>query len=271
MMNPKAGFTLIEILVVILVVAIIGGLGARFITQPVQSYMDQTRRARLIDAAEMALRRMQRDIRLALPNSLRVSADGQYLELLHTVDGGRYRAESGGAGTDILQFTAVDSSFDVLGSLRATPAVGSGIAIYNLTASGSSGNAYLPLADNMIFVAAGSTPTHLNLDLSTNPTFVYARSSPFQRFFVVDGPVSYACESGQLNRYSGYSRRAAQPVTSGTFGVSPALVATSVAACNFSYVPGVSQRAGLVTLQLSLSESGESLTLLHQVHVVNAP
>ncbi|MDQ7073061.1 MAG: hypothetical protein Q9N32_05720 [Gammaproteobacteria bacterium] len=35
---------------------------------------------------------MQRDIRSALPNSIRISADGKTLELLHTINGGRYRA-----------------------------------------------------------------------------------------------------------------------------------------------------------------------------------
>ncbi len=269
-MKCAGGFTLIEMLVVILVVAIVGGLGVRFLTQPAESYVAQTRRAQLIDSAEMAMRRMQRDIRQALPNSLRVAGSGRYLELLHTVDGGRYRAESGGPGSDILDFSVADSSFDVLGSLRAVPAVGSGIVIYNLTASGSSGNAYLPLADNLIPLAAGSTVDHLNLDLSANPTFRYSRPSPFQRFFVVDGPVTYACNAGQLNRYSGYTRSATQPVTSTALG-GRALVTDFVGSCDFSYTPGVSQRAGLVTLRMTLTDAGESVTLLHQVHVVNAP
>lgn len=267
-MCAQRGFTLVEVVVVILVIGVLGALGARFITQPAESYVAQTRRAQLVDSAESALRRMQRDVRLALPNSLRVGGGGQYLEMLETSDGGRYRAETDGAGADILDFSTADTGFDVLGGLRAAPAAGAGIAIYNLTASGASGNAYLPGADNMVPAAVGSTTAHVNLDLSANPAFQYARPSPFQRFFVVDGPVTYACEGGRLNRYSGYASGALQP-TPPAGGV--ALVTDYVDQCAFSYTPGVSQRAGLVTMRLTLADAGESVTLLHQVHVVNAP
>ena len=50
-----------------------------------------------------------------------------------------------------------------------------------------------------------------------------------------------------------------------------ALVTRGNLNCAFAYDPGVGQRGGLVMLQLSLSEAGETINLLHQVHVVNAP
>jgi hypothetical protein len=43
---------------------------------------------------------------------------------------------------------------------------------------------------------------------------------------------------------------------------------------NFSNMSGTTQRAGLVTMSLTLSNSPEpldSITLLHQVHVQNVP
>jgi len=64
------GFTLIELIVVIVIVGILSALGGQFIVAPVTGYVDLSRRARLVDQAEMALRRMQRDIRHALPNSI---------------------------------------------------------------------------------------------------------------------------------------------------------------------------------------------------------
>jgi len=53
---------------------------------PVRAYVDSARRGELSDVADTALRRMARDIRTALPNSLRVSTSGStfYLELLQT-------------------------------------------------------------------------------------------------------------------------------------------------------------------------------------------
>lgn len=103
------GFTLIELVVVIAIGAIVVSFMAMFIVRPVQAYGDQTRRAELVDAADSALRFMARDLRGALPNSIRVADDGAIvaLELLATLDGARYR--DGGPLADSateLDFTA---------------------------------------------------------------------------------------------------------------------------------------------------------------------
>ncbi len=264
--RSETGFTLIEMIVVIVIVGILAVLGGRFIVAPVTGYVDLARRTRLVDQAEMALRRMQRDIRHALPNSIRIDASGQYLEMLTTVDGGRYRRyqDPGVGGDDILDFSSVDTGFDVLGPLSQVPVAGQSLVIYNISPTGLTGNAYAASPDNTAVIGAGSSLIHVAL----NPGFNFTNTSPFQRFFIVNQPVSYACEGGVLNRYEGYGIAVAQPAPPASV---PALVTRGVTGCNFSYDPGASQRAGLVTLRLTLAEEGEVITLLHQVHVVNVP
>ncbi|MDB4470801.1 prepilin-type N-terminal cleavage/methylation domain-containing protein [Deltaproteobacteria bacterium] len=262
-----SGFTLIELIVVITIVGIIAYAGTDMISKPVRGYVDLARRIRLVDQAEMAMRRMQRDIRHALPNSLRIDGTGKYLELLNTTEGGRYRrfADPNPGGDDILDFTQPDTSFDVLGSLTNLPDPATDrLVVYNFSASGNSGNAYDSVSQNSSAIA-GATADSISLPA---PGYQFQHMSPYQRFFVVDGPVTYACEGTQLNRYAGY------PIASGQLtppGGTPAQVTGNVNGCSFRYAPGASQRAGLVTLELSLTEAGETITLLHQVHVVNAP
>src|SRR5699024_3808677 len=86
----QRGLTLIEAIIVMVITGIIAAVVAVFIRAPVQGYVDSVQRAELSDVADTALRRMTRDLRRALPNSVRISTDGQAVEFLLTKSGGRY-------------------------------------------------------------------------------------------------------------------------------------------------------------------------------------
>lgn len=254
------GFTLVELVVVIVITGLLAAMGGMLISTPFQGYVDLSRRAELVDAADNSLHRMQRDIRQALPNSIRLSSAGsvKYLELLHTVDGGRYRA----AGGDILDFTLADSSFDVLGLLDAVPGAGLQLVVYNIAATGNGGNAYF--GDNRTAVTGGTLTSVAFAPLQ------FPLQSPYQRFFLIDQAISYVCDlsAGTLMRYAGYAITDPQPTTGLGTG---SLLANHVSACAITYSGGSSQRAGLVTLQLALADQGETISLLQQTHVDNAP
>ena len=69
----QRGFTLVEAIIVIVITGILAVVAARFIDRPIQQYLDLGRRAELADGANSAIRRMSRDLHLALPNSIRQS------------------------------------------------------------------------------------------------------------------------------------------------------------------------------------------------------
>lgn len=269
--RPQTGFTLIEFIIVIVISGIVASMTASIITLPINAYVDSARRATLTNSAESALQRMQRDIQAALPNSIRVSADGQSLELIHIVDGGRYRSKlANDASGDILDFTMADTSFDVLGSLLNITNITMGsdsIVIYPLASTGN--NAYA--GDNTAVISNSTTANHIVFS-----SFQFPLKSPQRRFFVIDGPISYHCdttlllpENKVLIRYQGYTIQASQPTPPSSGG---AIQSNYISACNFTYNSGSSSRSGLVSLNLTLTDdAGESIRLVHQVHVSNQP
>lgn len=255
------GFTLIEIITAIVIVGILAPMMVEVISRPVRSYFDLQRRTNMVDNVETALRLMQRDIRRALPNSIRIANAGGTLELLHTSGGGRYRAKLAADGSgNILDFTGADSSFDIIGNLQSSPQ--GQLAIYNL------GNAITDAYSGNNRSAIANSSTVNRIDLSAAKQFPL--QSPQQRFFIIDTPITYRCSNGNLLRYDGYSITASQ--ADPPSGVTGQLLTNKVSACSFSYSSSTASRSGLVTLRLTLTDaSGESSRLIQQIHVDNSP
>jgi len=268
------GFTLIELVVLLVISGVLASISSGFITMPAKAYIDLSRRAALVDTAELALRRMQRDIRRALPNSIRITAGGSTIEMLHSVDGGRYRRKKAGDGSgDVLEENTADSSFDVIGTLDNFSAVDTAndqLVIYNIGAG--LGNAYRSSgSNNRATLTSSSSATSIHFSSKQFPWY-----SPQQRFFIIDTPVTYRCDTTPaaaknrtLRRYDQYAISQIQqdppPVTG-------KIQANYLSACNFSYQQGTASRSGLVTVELMLTDdSGESVRLLHQIHVDNLP
>jgi MSHA biogenesis protein MshO len=294
------GMTLVELIIVITISGIVATMLAMFIVRPMEGYQAQVRRAALVDAAESALQRMTRDIHRALPNSVRVDATGQIIEMLDTLDGARYRAGPGVLGTNNhttsaswLTIGAADSSFNILGRFRvieaqygglppAAASAGWRLAIYNLGVPTADAYADAGGAGARVITDAG-----INISLDQDEwritpvagSFRFHWASPYQRVFVVDTPITYICApgpAGTITRFQNYTIAAAQPTNPAAAplsGGTNALVATPVTACTFNYAAGTPQRSGLVTLNITVSDttSGDVVQLLHQVHVDNAP
>ncbi len=286
--RPAAGFTLIEMLITVVLLSTLAALGMGLFTMPARGFADLSRRATLVDQADSALTRMSRELRHALPNSVRTALAGTRtaIEYLNTSGGGRYRAqtESGGGGDPLVNGAA--DTFDVLGPLLLGSAVATGaggqgdclsgvadcLVIYNTGTGAADFNAYQ--GDNIATVSALGA-NQLSFDNGAGWSFPFViPPTAEQRFFIVDTPVSFVCDTalGQLLRYGDYPIGAVQPVGGADFTVAPELLAENVVACQFGYNPGAGARHGLVTLRVVIGDAaGEQIALLHQVHVANVP
>ncbi len=279
------GFTLPELIIVIVILGIVGALAGVFIQGPVDAYVDQVRRATLVDSAEMALRRMAIDIRRAVPNSVRIAQNtpgcpsGQCLEMLNALNGARYRDQpaagpGGGNQEKRLRFNASDDKFNVQGPFTTLSAsTDHWLVIYNL-GSGDA-DAYQVSGDHNIITQNGATITIVadtglfagEYNITVDPAHRFRYESPGKRIYLVDMPAMYRCTGGSMYRYEDYGINSSVTVP----GSGEQLVARNVTGCDFGYDAGTSTRAALVTMKLTLSDEGESVTLMHQVHVENSP
>jgi MSHA biogenesis protein MshO len=304
----QRGFTLIEAIVVIVITAIIGGMVAVFIRMPVQGYVDMVARAEVTDLADTAMHRIKRDIRLALPNSLRVTqvAGVQYIEFLLTKAGGRYLADednAAAAGTILDWGNVANRAFTVVGGAGAMPTgkqtilAGDYLVIYNLGDGQEPANAYVNctgvaqcnraviqnVAGNLITLVENPFAAQVSL----NPQEPMAKwQSPGMRFQVVTSAVSYVCDPARrtLTRYWNYAITVAQPAdltllaapdaNKGLTAASHALLANNVSTCSFDYLNLANIHSGLITLRLAFENLGSNsgvVTLVQQVHVDNTP
>jgi MSHA biogenesis protein MshO len=273
----QRGFTLIELVMVIVIMGVIGGMVAVFMRSPIDAYLASARRAALTDVADTTLRRMARDIRKALPNSVRQSIgpaapNSQCIEFIPTRTGGRYRTESLTPGGDeSLDFGKIDTTFNLLGNNNALPAsqrivAMDRIAVYNLGIPDS--NAY---SVDKTAVVSGVTPG-TETTITLNPGKQFALASGSNRFHVIpwdEQVVSYVCNGANELRRTVSTLAAASGTSCPTTG---AVMASRVGSCTFVYNGSDLQRNAMVQITLRFTDSsGESVSLYHEVHVDNTP
>lgn len=284
----NSGVTLIELAITIALVGILAALIVQFVA-PVRSYIDSSRRAALADTADTALRRIGRDVRLALPNSVRVS--GNYIEFMLVRTGGRYRVDSDPAATntcdngassvpanDVLAIGSPDSCFRSIGDIPNIAQVdptSDYLVVFNLEpGTNNSADVYETpgTGGNKAQIAAGTAGTLVKF---APHTFTF--ESPANRFFIIEGPVSYGCSGGNLTRYWGYPITQPQGTPPAGPGLTSAILASRVASCTITYEASVNaQNTGLLTIALRLEMldsqgNTEKVKLYHAVHVSNVP
>ncbi len=259
---------MIEMVIVITIVGILAAGAATFIRNPTQAFIDGENRANLTDRADTALRRMARDIRNALPNSVRTTTNGvdSFIEFVPVKEVGRYRAAVGTSVADNpLDFSLAADTFDVLGP-SVTVTAGDKLVIYNL---GIPGSDVYEGSNSRVLLTTG------NLSILSFSGGTFPQASPSSRFYVVSTPVSYACDMTNrvLLQYSGYAIQSAQPASVATLnGLATARqLATNLTSCQINYVAGVLQRTGVVAIYLGFTQDVANVKLMHQVNVVNSP
>ncbi len=255
------GFTLIELIVVIMIVSVVALSITSFYADSVESYLQSETRLQQSGNIRTVLERIGRDIREAMPNSIRVNAAANCVEFVPIV-GSTYflNLPLTQPGNQIIALNDTQPSTATPLYVMVMP-LNTG-EIYNL-ASGFSAEV------SNISTLAGN---QMQIDLVAATRFL--RASPRNRLYFVRQPVSYCVVADVLYRYSQYGFQLTQsnPPPGGVRTLNDVLlVDRGVPVTVFEYSAGNLNRNGLLSIDLHLAGRQESISLKHEVHVRNIP
>ncbi|NRA82790.1 MAG: prepilin-type N-terminal cleavage/methylation domain-containing protein [Gammaproteobacteria bacterium] len=257
----EQGFTLIELIVVILILSTVSVGVTSYIHFGIDVYLDTVGRDRQIGDSRFLISRMTRELREALPNSIRVN--GSCIEFVAIGASSTYIVLPVAPQAAAAQVTLV------LPALTPELATSNKLVVYPLNPvevyvdpDGSSGKVFL-LGQ---VVSSGKSSAVIGLKNSVQ----FQSDSPTQRYFLIGSAVSYCVEGTDVIRYDSY-----WPI--GPQQPPPASAQVSLMAQNqvnnnpFNYHHDTLTRNAIAQLNFVFRYDDEDLELFHEVHIVNVP
>ena len=258
-----SGFTLIEVITVLVILGIVAAIGSSFLITTINSYDKTQSRAKLVSKGRVVIEQMTRQLRAALPNAIRVSGSGNCIEFLPIVGGANYLGtlpDSNNGASPVSSITT--APFDIgLGTGRH-------VAVAALVEAEIYTNANPSSRVEITPTITGND--HTSISFTSLHRFI--RNSINRRLFITDNPKRFCVLAGNLIEYNGYNLNTAAMDDSNPGGT-PATMAQNVSASGsaFALSPGSEDRNTAVLISLTFSERGEQVTLNHTVLVRNVP
>jgi MSHA biogenesis protein MshO len=270
----SSGFTLVELITVLVLLGIsVVGLST-LLGNMSGIYLQSTQREQLLSQSRFVLERLNRELRDAVPNSLRVSNSSSWscLEFVPFSAVVRYRTIA--LRPDTL------TTMDVV-SLEPNFALAVSAGQWLLVYPTSPADIYAVSSQK---VQLHNTPL-VNDDsidetyrLQFSQAFGFGTASPATRAYLLNSPVSFCALGNEIRRYEGYGLQSSQPVP-GSGLSNGALMARQISndlatRPVFELLPDALTRNSLVQIQLELTseqDSGTVLSYSHLVQVSNVP
>jgi MSHA biogenesis protein MshO len=283
-LSNKDGFTLVELVVVLVVLAIVSVGMARFIRSSTQIFIDASEREQLLREGSFAVERINREISAAVPNSVRLTGNASvhclqfvpirwssfYLTLPLTPSSDRE--------IDIIEMQ------DLAGNVFSPDAGSDYVLVYPT----SSNDVYSNTSNRRQLINACSDDGDGNCETNDDTDSVvqltvdgaFSQASPARRIYIANSAVNYCVRNNAI-----YRHESAISATQTTFSSGGVLMAENLAnqlsanpnAANsnsknpFRIVDASLRRNAYTQTQFIFTRDGENMTFTQEIHVPNVP
>jgi len=270
MRKPSTGFTLIELILVIVVLGIVSTVTLSYLGLGARMYADAADREELLTSSRFVVERLTRELRNVVPNSVRILNNGYCIEFAPMLAAGRYDSSLSSdsatlyspAGWDKLVNTIAASSVQNYMTVYPTDADAD---IYNkgkIAAFGSGVSFDHTTGSSTITVNFGSPVNSL--------------TSASQRMYFLSAPVVYCVDGDSVFRFQRSEIVPSMDMSTLTNGVQMASKINSgfyTSVAPFKYQESVVlTRNSVVQIYLAFkSDLNDTLVFNQEIHIPNVP
>ena len=264
MRRNQGGFTLIELILVILVLAIVSTGIVTFIRYGVQTYQDSAGRDQQISDSRFVIERITRELRNALPNSVRVTNSGDCVEFIPILASSTY--------VDIPVLPdAASNTVTIVVSGESFNQNDTKLVVYPLDVS----EVYVDGAQTTgkVFNVAPSgyaddSDNDNVITVTLTNSVRFSEESPNQRYFIIRDNVAYCWDtSGDIKRYENVSN---PPSGTGVL-MAENVIKPDASSQIFTYQGDTLIRNAIVLMDFTFQYSDEQLRLVNEVNIANVP
>ncbi len=248
---------------------------APFIAGSMTAYRDTELRSEMTARARLALERLAREVRVAIPNTVRELNGGQGVEFVSSKTGGRYMSRNDNfspaiySNTSRFQRNAFISSLYALGTAYNDFVNTDYLVIYNTSPDTLTASSVQLTGVQDLDLDLDGTAEVQQLSFGA---YSWGVEPATQHFQIAD----YSHEVGLLNNNALYWRRVAG--IDGSYDGNPdysvndpILISSGTLAADFDYIPVSLTSNAMLKVTLTMTENGESVTVSQEIHVRNSP
>ncbi len=259
-MRRTSGFTLIEMVLVIVLLGIVGLSFGNIVGQGMNIYVDTTAREALAQKGRFITDRMLKELRNAVPGSVRISESNTCIEWLPIKNTAIYETIPVAPEADTEIRILPEISLEADDRLVIYP-----LDTSELYAASISSDSSVATVKEAVSFSAGSSTSMVDVTLSASHSF--PASSPAKRLYLYDNPKAYCKVGSQILLYKGYG------LGNDKFSVTGIPMADSISDVSFTAATAGLQRNAQIKMVLEFTDNniGETLRFDHNVLIHNTP